>query len=283
MPHPRTLAAAAALVGALGNVACDHGHKLVAPEGGAGDASAGEVRDARDGDPARLRTGEDVGPPSDDVPAAATLDAAADRSGPPDVSAAETLDVRRDAEPDASIDVSVERSPPASPCPQRPAPAGQACLDQEIDGPAVGGIDINEGSRHVAQTYTAGITGVLYAVAIEVKGLGTHQLRVAVRDVANGIPTASVLGETLLPSNQSPFPTLITFPTAIEQIAGRQYAVVVDYPQAPSSGAGRVEGSWSIVAGARYPGGASMSLQESGAWRTWEFDALLRTYVKPGP
>jgi len=81
----------------------------------------------------------------------------------------------------------------------------------------------------VAQTYTAGLTGNLTGVALEISSSSNLQLHVAIRTVANGEPTTTVLGETTLATSHTTLADVITFPNPIPQVAGTQYAIVLDH------------------------------------------------------
>ena len=69
------------------------------------------------------------------------------------------------------------------------------------------GASINECCRYVAQTFTAGISGALAGVNLRIENGGTartSRLRVAIRRVANGLPTTDVLDEVVLDANNAP-------------------------------------------------------------------------------
>jgi len=81
----------------------------------------------------------------------------------------------------------------------------------------------------VAQTYTAGLTGNLTGVSLDISSGSNLQLHVAIRTVANGEPTTTVLGETTLATSHTTLADIIAFPKPIPQVAGTQYAIVVDH------------------------------------------------------
>jgi hypothetical protein len=77
---------------------------------------------------------------------------------------------------------------------------------------------------------------------------------------------------------------LITFPQAINIVAGVQYAIVVNYQGAPPPGAYQVQGSWYGAAGNYdyYPGGNSYGSIDGSSWFSNEgfyFDEHFQTYV----
>jgi hypothetical protein len=177
-----------------------------------------------------------------------------------------------------------------------PAPAGlnaggvEAFTDQSFVAPQNLGANINEGYAFVAQTYTAGVTGRLLAVSIDVRskrGLNPetefdrYPLRVAVCEVLNKLPGA-VLGEVTLAADEAPLSTLIKFPQKIRQVKGRRYAIAVNYENAPASGAGRWLGVWAGGSGSIR--GEMLAGPDGKTWfASGDDDHALRfrTYVLP--
>jgi len=106
-----------------------------------------------------------------------------------------------------------------------------ANLDQSFTSPTNLSASINECCAYIGQTFTAGRTGVLSGVSIDVTGWNTSlPLHVAIRAVDSaGLPTSTVLGETVLDSSSSPLTRLITFPQDIHVTAGTQYAIAANY------------------------------------------------------
>jgi hypothetical protein len=164
---------------------------------------------------------------------------------------------------------------------------GAPVVDQEFTSPNNLDALINGCCRFSAQTFTAGPSGVLVGINIDVHGTGSSHLHVAIRTVAAGAPTATILGETTLSSSSAPLSQLISFPQTINITAGVQYAIVVDYPDAPPPGSGQVQGLWAgAVSDVYLPGRALASCDfigcvTPGAW----FESLVgadqhfRTYV----
>lgn len=165
-----------------------------------------------------------------------------------------------------------------------PLKAGQSKLDQQYANQSNNLIAlINEGFTYVGQTYTASQTGCLGVVSIDVrKGseVEAYPLRVAIYDVVAGTPTSQILGQTVLKSSSSSLSDLVTFPKCIGQVAGDQYAVVVNYVGAPSSGAGQVLGSWTGSTTSPYSGGASVFSNDTISWTVSTGDLYFRTYVQ---
>jgi hypothetical protein len=132
-------------------------------------------------------------------------------------------------------------------------------LDQSFTSPTDLGADINECCRFAAQTFTAGLTGTLGAVSIDVGSTSRFPLHVAVRTVIDGVPSPTVLGETTLSPSSAPLSLLITFPQVIHIAAGVQYAIVVNYEGAPPPGPGQSQGIWAGATGDQYRGGRCIS------------------------
>jgi hypothetical protein len=107
-------------------------------------------------------------------------------------------------------------------------------LDQSFTGPNNAAAFINEAAPFVAQIYTAGVSGTLASISVDVSSSDNFSLRVSIRAVKDGMPTSVVLGETLLASSSAALSQSIAFAERIEQIAGQQYAIALDYPSQPS-------------------------------------------------
>jgi hypothetical protein len=146
----------------------------------------------------------------------------------------------------------------------------QLSLDQSFTSPANLGADINECCAFIGQTYTAGKTGVLTGVSVDVHSTSIFPLHVAIRTVAGGLPTTTILGEVTLGSNASGLSQVILFPQLIPQVAGVQYAIVVNYPGAPPEGAFQFQGIWSGSTGNAYSRGDLVSSSDGGA--SFSFD-----------
>jgi len=139
-------------------------------------------------------------------------------------------------------------------------------VDQSFDAPLDLGASLNEGFVFTAQTYTASITGRLAGVAVDVLAGGTFPLRVSIHSTRAGVPTARVLGERTLTTNGSSLTEVITFPERIQQVSGKSYAIVLDYPTAPPH---QGQATWAGVTGNPYPGGDYF---ESDNAKTWSLD-----------
>ncbi len=162
--------------------------------------------------------------------------------------------------------------------------AGQPIVDQSFTSPYNMGANINECCAYVAQTFTAGMTGTLTGVNINVlpRSDANSNLHVAVHMVENGLPTWNVLGSTTLNSAGSPLSELITFPQPIPVVAGVQYAIVVSYVNAPPPGAGNFQGIWSGATGDVYKGGEMLAFDgNSWIYGGSGYDVHFQTYVIP--
>jgi hypothetical protein len=139
----------------------------------------------------------------------------------------------------------------------------------------------------MAQTYTAGVTGTLQGVAIDVTSYTQYVARVQVESVVGGVPSNVVLGQAQASaSGDLPLTTIIPFATAIPQVAGQQYAIIVDYPTAPAYYNGQSNaGSWRGSDGNAYAAGTMFTSWDNGT--TWissqsdGFDLHFQTYVIP--
>jgi hypothetical protein len=140
----------------------------------------------------------------------------------------------------------------------------------------------------MAQSYTAGISGTLQGVAIDVTAIDVTQVaRIQIEVIAGGQPSNVVLGQARAASGGDlALTTVIPFSTAIAQVAGQQYAILVDYPEAPMFVDGiENTASWNGSDGNLYPAGTMFTTFDNGT--TWQsfasegFDLHFRTFVIP--
>jgi hypothetical protein len=168
------------------------------------------------------------------------------------------------------------------------APPQTARLDQSFTTPS----DLSAGLYGLpaleAQSYTAGISGTLQGVAIDVTAVDpTLVARIRIEAVSGGIPTNVVLGQARASGGGNlSINTVIPFSTPIQQVAGQQYAIVVDYPEAPPFEDGILEAAdWNGATGNAYPAGTLLSSFDGGAsWQSFAnegFDVHFRTFVIP--
>jgi hypothetical protein len=158
--------------------------------------------------------------------------------------------------------------------------AADPVLDQSVTGPTTGQAAIGQCCAYIGQTFTAGRTGVLESVSVEVgAGAGvTNPLDVQIRTVDSaGLPTTTVLGETFT-SSSSFLDQLITFPQTVLVSAGTQYAIVVNY----DGGGG---GGWDGGIDDPYPAGSAVASSDNGAsWFAFTgWDLEFETYTSAPP
>jgi hypothetical protein len=140
----------------------------------------------------------------------------------------------------------------------------------------------------MAQSYTAGISGTLQGVAIDVTAIDTTQVaRLQIEAMVGGLPSNVVLGQARAArGGDLSINTVIPFSTRIAQVAGQQYAILVDYPDAPPFVDGiENTASWNGSTGNLYPAGTLLSTFDNGAtWTSFAtdgFDVHFQTFVIP--
>ncbi len=164
-------------------------------------------------------------------------------------------------------------------------------VDQAFTTPANASTPINGCCRYVGQTFTAGLTGDLSAVSLDVLSTGPFALHIAIHGVTNGLPNSTILGErTLWPTEQTPIVSaplsmVIEFFDPIYVRAGHQYAIVVDYDGSGSPG--QSQGDWSGATGNAYAAGAAYETNDETfvAWdpaTSADMDLHFKTYVITG-
>jgi hypothetical protein len=135
----------------------------------------------------------------------------------------------------------------------------------------------------VGQTFTAGRSGALTAVAVDVYHATPSEpeapLRLEIRNVEGGLPGDEVLAEVVLASDNAPLSQLNALPEPVAVSAGVQYAIVASLVDPTlETRAGWIGGS-----GALYPGGGACLLFE-GSWTCdEELDLHFQTYVARAP
>jgi len=162
---------------------------------------------------------------------------------------------------------------------------GQVCalacpdqLDQSCTGSENLGALINSGARFIGQTYTAGRTGTLSGVAISVTSGAKVHLRVSIRDTVAGLPGNAILGTTTLGIAESPLTSIIQFASQVAQVKGQQYAIVVDYPDAPPLG--QAQGAWTGTTTNCYSGGNSVESESGVTWSPQGNDLDFKVFIK---
>ena len=137
------------------------------------------------------------------------------------------------------------------------------------------GADINECCAFIGQTYTAGLTGMLAGVSVNVREFNgfNFPLNVQIRSVVGGLPTTTILGQTS--TTAFSLNDVITFPQSIDQVSGTQYAIVVSFLGAPPAGPGQQVGVWDGAAGNLYPLGDLVASPDGGF--TWFIPGPINT------
>lgn len=153
-------------------------------------------------------------------------------------------------------------------------------LDQSLTSPSDLSTSINECCPFIAQTFTAGLTGTLAGISVNIQGNSSYNLNVAIHSVdSSGVPTSTVLGSTALNSNSATLSELIIFQETIYLTAGVQYAIVVNYPGAPQF----YGGEWSGANGNYYGGGQIFAGSGTSPINWWlsypDYDLHFQTYV----
>jgi hypothetical protein len=161
-----------------------------------------------------------------------------------------------------------------------------------LDQSFTAGNDLSDGlfgkPALMAQTYTAGVTGTLQGVAIDVDSFTTFVARVQIEALTpGGVPNNVVLGQARASTSGTlSLNTVIPFSTTIAQVAGQQYAILVDYPDAPMFFNGQdIAGEWNGTDGNLYSAGTLFTTFDNGV--TWTssqangFDLHFKTFVTP--
>jgi hypothetical protein len=169
---------------------------------------------------------------------------------------------------------------------------GTSVIDQSFQSTDNSNNLINEGARFAAQTFTAGRTGLLTGVSVDVFDCCNSRfaLSLAIRTVGpDDVPTDLVLGETRTQSCCPPLSQIVTLPNPVRVVAGTRYAIVASYPDAPFAGSGSAQGAWLGSNTDAYPGGRALAYYsippvgpgwiESGG----SHDLNFRTYVQATP
>ena len=149
-------------------------------------------------------------------------------------------------------------------------------LDQSFLGNGTLGAEINDAFFSVAQTFTAGISGDLTRIQIDLTSQPQHgmigeispfPINVDILSVLNGVPASHVLSSVLLPPGNYLLGTSIFFPQQAQVVAGKQYAIAVNYVGAPPLGLNLGQGSWGGTAeGDAYPEGAIFFSEDGKSW-----------------
>jgi hypothetical protein len=169
-----------------------------------------------------------------------------------------------------------------------PAAAAAGTLDQQQPLAPGTGLQV-QSMQSVAQTFTAGLSGGLDQVDVNLLAAGTGvtlPLTVEIRNASGGSPGSTVLATASVPpaavTTTAAF-VPVTFATPAPVTAGTQYAIV-----AYSADVSPHIWSWSDAAMDPYPAGASYfqpaSPPSAGSWTSFPGpDQTFKTYVAVPP
>ena len=164
-----------------------------------------------------------------------------------------------------------------------PVSASAGTLDQQQTDSSGGRLGTAPGSA--AQTFTAGISGKLDEVDLDMEESGVQPLVVEIRDVPGGVPGDTVLARHSVPgtdvSGLGGF-VPVRFDSPAPVAAGTLYAIVA-YTSDSSGGPYRWAHS---LAANPYPAGSpftNASSPPSGSWTLQSTDFAFKTHVVPTP
>lgn len=153
-------------------------------------------------------------------------------------------------------------------------------------------VEVNEADLYVAQTFTAGITGDLTRIQLDLVSQPIHgqigeispfSINVRILSVSNGAPTTNVLSSVVLAPGNYLLGTFIDFSQPAFVTAGGQYAIAVNYIGAPSIGPGSGQGHLRGNLGDAYSGGAPCGSVDGLSWSCADptgGDIFFQTYVE---
>jgi hypothetical protein len=155
-------------------------------------------------------------------------------------------------------------------------------IDQRVTTPFPGGIVIGGCCEVISQVFTAGVTGQLVALSVDLTATEVVPLHIAVTAFSGGLPDLShVFAEVIVPSGTSLLDEVIALPQPFRQVRGTQYAIVARYPDAPRPGPpGFTTATWSRTGTDLYLRGEPFSRLSDGTWiRQLGTDARFITFV----
>jgi hypothetical protein len=154
-------------------------------------------------------------------------------------------------------------------------------VDQTFTSPTDLGGSLNEGFRYTGQTYEAGKTGWLVAVSVDIQGTSNSPARIAIHQAKDGLPSRAIWSVSGVSSGLAAISQVIHIWPPLLQVAGHEYAIVVDYPQAPPHGPTAGQGTWAGATGDLYPSGQLVESNDGLSWTPGlGADLHFVTYVK---
>jgi hypothetical protein len=168
--------------------------------------------------------------------------------------------------------------------------SGASVLDQSFTMTSSAGsvsAYINEAVIYVAQTFTAGVSGYLTGVNIDVLSQPTGSLpispfpiTVSILATSNGIPTSTILASAVVGPGSVGLGSLVSFVQPFQVVAGTQYAIAVSYVGPPPPGAGEGQGLWIGALGSGYAAGSTFTSVDGTHWSgSSAGDLFFQTYV----
>lgn len=152
--------------------------------------------------------------------------------------------------------------------------------------------EVNDAYLYVAQTFTAGITGDLTRIQLDLVSQPIHgqigeispfSINVGILGVSDGLPTTNILSSVVLAPGNYLLGTFIDFSQPAFVTAGEQYAIAVNYIGAPPIGAGSGQGHLRGNLGNAYSSGASFGSVDGVTWSSGDVqtsgDIFFQTYV----
>lgn len=168
------------------------------------------------------------------------------------------------------------------------ATAGAAAVEDASCPPLGGGNYVQNGDQRFAQTFTAGVTGLLTEAEVHLTkngadGPGDYTLRIHTLD-ALGVPTQTVVGSGGIPEAQVPdgsvnLPVTGSFFDPARVVAGESYALVVSRPGAGGNGV-RIRGRGAPPG---CPGSHFRSISQVAPFTDQSVDLVFTTFVDPPP
>lgn len=163
--------------------------------------------------------------------------------------------------------------------------ASAAVVDQSFLAPTNEGASINDGFRYVGQTFTAGQTGMLEGISVDISGYSatTGMLRFDIFQAENMLPTTTLLGSTLTGKSGSLISEYVALSAPISVVAGSQYAIVASYywdGEALAHGPANCQATWSGATGNLYAGGQIVIGNDGAPWDYYSgCDSFFKTYM----
>src|SRR5512140_1480310 len=164
---------------------------------------------------------------------------------------------------------------------------------QSFNSPELSGAILNQTYLYTAQTFTAGRTGALTAISLEIASWQSSPLYITIHGVTGGLPNGDILSSAMLwPDGQGAFVSpeitdVIQLWNPVYVTQGTQYAIVVHY-WGLTDAAGIWAGSLGDYNVDYYTRGEAYQTNDE-SFATWtkadirHMDLHFQTYVLPNP